>query len=114
MSNKNIPYSLNSQESFSKNLSSLYNTNKLSKIRILQKNIVYIIGLPLNLASKELLYPKYKFSYTEQEKIRLKRLIIFSPPPIEIRRKVRLKNKNFNLLINNIKIVMAQSIRSST
>ena len=25
------------------------------------------------LASKELLYPKYKFSYTEQEKIRLKR-----------------------------------------
>ena len=66
------------------------------------------------LASKELLYPKYKFSYTEQEKIRLKRLIIFSPPPIEIRRKVRLKNKNFNLLINNIKIVMAQSIRSST
>ena len=66
------------------------------------------------LASKELLYPKYKFSYTDQEKIRLKRLIIFSPPPIEIRRKVRLKNKNFNLLINNIKIVMAQSIRSST
>ena len=66
------------------------------------------------LAAKQLLYPKYKFSYTEQEKIRLKRLIIFSPPPIEIRRKVRLKNKNFNLLINNIKIVMAQSIRSST
>ena len=42
-----------------------------------------------SLAAKELLYPKYKYSYTEQELIRLKRLIIFSPPPLEIRRKVR-------------------------
>ena len=41
-----------------------------------------------SLAAKELLYPKYKYSYTEQELIRLKRLIIFSPPPLEIRRKV--------------------------
>jgi hypothetical protein len=41
------------------------------------------------LAAKQLLYPKYKYSYTEQELIRLKRLIIFSPPPLEIRRKVR-------------------------
>ena len=41
-----------------------------------------------SLAAKELLYPKYKYSYTEQELIRLKRLIIFSPPPLEVRRKV--------------------------
>ena len=60
MSNKKNSYSLNSQEQFSKKISSLYNVNKLSKIRILQKNIVYIIGLPLNLASSELL-SKYEF-----------------------------------------------------
>ena len=41
------------------------------------------------LAAKQLLYPKYKYSYTDQELIRLKRLIIISPPPLEIRRKVR-------------------------
>ena len=41
-----------------------------------------------SLAAKELLYPKYKYSFTEQELIRLKRLIIFSPPPLEVRRKV--------------------------
>ena len=29
-------------------------------------------------AYKQLLFPKYKYSYTEQELIRLKRLIIFS------------------------------------
>ena len=46
------------------------------------------------LAAKQLLYPKYKYSYTDQELIRLKRLIIFSPPPLDIRRKVRKKNKN--------------------
>ena len=70
MSNKNTSYLLNSQEQFSKNLLSLYNTNKLSKIRILQKNIVYIIGLPLNLASSELL-SKYEFlgQYGEIKKI---------------------------------------------
>ena len=70
MSNKKNSYSLNSQEQFSKNLLSLYNTNKLSKIRILQKNIVYIIGLPLNLASSELL-SKYEFlgQYGEIKKI---------------------------------------------
>ena len=45
------------------------------------------------LAAKQLLYPKYKYSYTEQELIRLKRLIVFSPPPLEIRRKVRTKIK---------------------
>ena len=42
----------------------------------------------LDLATKQLLNIKYKYSYTEQELIRLKRLIIFSPPPLEIRRKV--------------------------
>ena len=40
-------------------------------------------------AYKQLLFPKYKYSYTEQELIRLKRMIIFSPPPLKIRRKVR-------------------------
>ena len=45
------------------------------------------------LAAKQLLYPKYKYSYTEQELIRLKRLIVFSPHPLEIRRKVRTKIK---------------------
>ena len=44
-------------------------------------------------AAKQLLYPKYKYSYTDQELIRLKRLIIFSPPPLDIRRKVRKKIK---------------------
>ncbi len=70
MSNKKNSYSLNSQEQFSKKISSLYNVNKLSKIRILQKNIVYIIGLPLNLASSELL-SKYEFlgQYGEIKKI---------------------------------------------
>ena len=42
-----------------------------------------------DLASKHLLFPKYKYSYTEQELVRLKRLLILSPPPLKIRRKVR-------------------------
>ena len=61
----------------------------------MSKNLRYQKSLNSNtlednwsLAAKELLYPKYKYSYTEQELIRLKRLIIFSPPPLEIRRKV--------------------------
>ena len=41
-----------------------------------------------DLATKQLLNPKYKYTYTEQELIRLKRLLIFCPPPLEIRRKV--------------------------
>ena len=42
-----------------------------------------------NLAAKQLLYPKYKYSYTDQELIHLKKLLIFSPPPLKIRRIVR-------------------------
>ena len=41
-----------------------------------------------DLASKQLLNKKNKYSFTEQELIRLKRLLIFSPPPLEVRRKV--------------------------
>ena len=41
-----------------------------------------------DLASKQLLNKKNKYSFTEQELIRLKRLLIFSPPPLDIRRKV--------------------------
>ena len=50
----------NQSYSQSKFLSTLYNINNLTKIRILQKNIVYIIGLPLNLASEEKLQ-KYEY-----------------------------------------------------
>ena len=41
-----------------------------------------------DLASKQLLNKKNKYSFIEQELIRLKRLLIFSPPPLDIRRKV--------------------------
>ena len=41
-----------------------------------------------DLASKQLLNKKNKYSFTEQELIRLKRLLIFSPPPLDVRRKV--------------------------
>ena len=41
-----------------------------------------------DLASKQLLNKKNKYSFSEQELIRLKRLLIFSPPPLDIRRKV--------------------------
>ena len=41
-----------------------------------------------DLASKQLLNKKNNYSFTEQELIRLKRLLIFSPPPLDIRRKV--------------------------
>ena len=47
------------------------------------------------LAGKELLFPKNKLNYTEEELIRLKKLIIISPPPIEYRKIVR---KNLKLL----------------
>ena len=46
------------------------------------------------LAGEELLFPKDKFNYTEQELIRLRKLLIISPPPIEYRRIVRKKFKN--------------------
>jgi hypothetical protein len=43
------------------------------------------------LAGQELLFPKDKLNYTEQELIRLKKLLIICPPPIEYRRIVRKK-----------------------
>ena len=57
-----ISQNLNNNQSYSQSkfLSTLYNINNLTKIRILQKNIVYIIGLPLNLASEEKLQ-KYEY-----------------------------------------------------
>jgi hypothetical protein len=45
------------------------------------------------LAGKELLFPKNKLNFTEEELIRLKKLIIISPPPIEYRKIVRKKLK---------------------
>ena len=54
------------------------------------------------LAGEELLFPKDKLHYTEQELIRLKKLLIISPPPLEYRKIVRLKIKTSNnLLIYN-------------
>ena len=47
------------------------------------------------LAGNELLFPKDKLNYTEQELIRLKKLLIVSPPPLEHRRVVRKKIKNY-------------------
>ena len=41
------------------------------------------------LVGEELLFPKDKLDYSEKEKIRLKKLLILSPPPIEYRRTVR-------------------------
>ena len=38
------------------------------------------------LAEEELLFPKDKLNYSEQELIRLKKLLIISPPPIECRK----------------------------
>ena len=48
----------NLKEKSSKGVSTLYinhENNNLSKVRILQKNIVYVIGLPLSLANNEIL-----------------------------------------------------------
>ena len=47
------------------------------------------------LAGNELLFPKDKLNYTEQELIRLKKLLIVSPPPLEHRRVDRKKIKNY-------------------
>jgi hypothetical protein len=49
------------------------------------------------LAGEELLFPKDKLNYTEQEKIRLKKLLIRSPPPLDYRRTVRKNFKTSNL-----------------
>ena len=50
------------------------------------------------LAGKELLFPKNKLNYTEEELIRLKKLIIISPPPIEYRKIVRKNLKPLTLI----------------
>ena len=57
-----ISQNLNNNQSYSQSkfLSTLYNINNLTKIRILQKNIVYIIGLALNLELEEKLQ-KYEY-----------------------------------------------------
>ena len=49
------------------------------------------------LAGNELLFPKDKLNYTEQELIRLKKLLIISPPPLDYRRIVRKKFKTSNI-----------------
>ena len=59
MSIKNDPFLFN-QDYPQKTFSTLYNINNLTKIRIIQKNIVYIIGLPLNLSSPDKL-SKYEY-----------------------------------------------------
>ena len=51
-----------------------------------------------DLAGKELLFPKNKLNYTEEELIRLKKLIIISPPPIEYRKIVRKNLKPLTLI----------------
>ena len=62
-----------------------------SNSRTYSKNQIYEDSWEL--AGKELLFPKNKFNYTDEELIRLKKLIIISPPPLEYRRIVR-KNQN--------------------
>jgi hypothetical protein len=52
------------------------------------------------LAGNELLFPKDKLNYTEQELIRLKKLLIISPPPIEYRKIVRIIIKTIAIYIN--------------
>jgi hypothetical protein len=59
MSIKNESFVFN-QDYPQKTFSTLYNINNLTKIRIIQKNIVYIIGIPLNLSSPDKL-SKYEY-----------------------------------------------------
>ena len=61
-------------------MSKISNINKSSNSQIFEDT--------WDLASKQLLNKKNKYSFTDQELIRLKRLLIFSPPPLEVRRKV--------------------------
>ncbi len=63
------------------------------------------------LAAEELLNPKEKLNYTDKELIRLKKLLIVSPPPIKYRKIVRKKLKLVIIINLNYKIVMAQNIR---
>ena len=58
--------------------------NNLPQIKKTQKNKVHEDNWEL--AGEELLFPKDKLNYNEQELIRLKKLLIISPPPIECRK----------------------------
>ena len=70
-----------------------------------KKNIPKVTKTPKNqifddsweLAGEELLFPKDKLNYTDQELIRLKKLLIISPPPLDYRRIVRKKFKTSNI-----------------
>lgn len=70
-------------------------TKNSSKSRTSSGNQIYEDSWKL--AAKELLYPKNKLNYSEEELIRLKKLIIVSPPPLELRRIVRKKFKTSNI-----------------
>ena len=69
--------------------------NNLPKIKKTQKNKVHEDNWEL--AGEELLFPKDKLNYTEEELIRLKKLLIVSPPPLEYRRIVRKIIKTSNI-----------------
>jgi hypothetical protein len=69
--------------------------NNLPKIKKTQKNNVHEDNWEL--AGEELLFPKDKLNYTEEELIRLKKLLIVSPPPLEYRRIVRKIIKTSNI-----------------
>ena len=69
--------------------------NNLPKIKKIQKNNVHEDNWEL--AGEELLFPKDKLNYTEEELIRLKKLLIVSPPPLEYRRIVRKIIKTSNI-----------------
>ena len=49
------------------------------------------------LAGNELLFPKDKLNYTEEEINSLKKLLIVIPPPLDYRRIVRKKIKTSNI-----------------
>lgn len=69
--------------------------NNLPQIKKTQKNKVHEDNWEL--AGEELLFPKDKLNYTEEELIRLKKLLIVSPPPLEYRRIVRKIIKTSNI-----------------
>jgi hypothetical protein len=69
--------------------------NNLPQIKKIQKNKVHEDNWEL--AGEELLFPKDKLNYTEEELIRLKKLLIVSPPPLEYRRIVRKIIKTSNI-----------------
>ena len=68
----------------------------MSKSNIKTQNS-YIFQDTWELAGKEILFPKEKIDYTEKDFIRLKKLLIFSPPPLKYRRIVRKIIKTSNI-----------------